>query len=279
MCLKWLQNVNDASKAWSHPKISSLYEKTRPDYNLDSVKYLLEKVGALKKHSDLEPFTIVELGAGTGKFTRAVLKVLKQHNVENFKIISTEPLKSMCDKFKEMVPEVEIIQCSASDLSDFPDHMIDTVLAAQCFHWLYSEEKAIKEIHRILKPLGTLGLIFYYPDRSVPWIRSIEEMLDPKYTAVGQINTYDEKILTPLLNVGFCEVASDVSAFMCCQELDRKDLMERYKTKSVVSASNQDEKMRILEAIEEILTTNANTKYDGKYFFDYVMKIHCFQKF
>ena len=112
-----MEGVNDAAKSWSDPETTSLYEKTRPDYNLDSVKYLLEKVGALKKHSGPEPFTIVELGAGTGKFTRAVLKVLKQHSVQNFKIIATEPIKSMCDKFKDMVPEVDIIQCSASDLS------------------------------------------------------------------------------------------------------------------------------------------------------------------
>ena len=76
----------------------------------------MEKVGALKPHLGPEPFTIVELGAGTGKFTRAVLKVFEKHAVKNFKIIATEPLKEMCEKFKEMVPNVEILQCPASDL-------------------------------------------------------------------------------------------------------------------------------------------------------------------
>ena len=109
--------VNEAAKGWSNPGISNIYEKTRPDYNIDSVEFLLEKVGALEPHLGPEPFTIVELGAGTGKFTRAVLKVFEKRAVKNFKIISTEPLKEMCEKFKEMVPNVEILQCAASDLN------------------------------------------------------------------------------------------------------------------------------------------------------------------
>ena len=112
-----MDSVREAAKAWSNPGISSIYEKTRPNYNLDAVEFLLEKVGALKLHQGPEPFTIVELGAGTGKCTRAVLKVFEKHAVKNFKIISTEPLEAMCEKFKEMVPDVEILQCAASDLN------------------------------------------------------------------------------------------------------------------------------------------------------------------
>ena len=115
--LSKMDSVSKAAKGWSNPGISNIYEKTRPDYNLDSVEFLLDKVGALEPHVGAEPFTIVELGAGTGKFTRAFLKVFEKRAVKNFKIISTEPLKEMCEKFKEMVPDVEIMQCPASDLS------------------------------------------------------------------------------------------------------------------------------------------------------------------
>ena len=111
-----MDTVSEAAKGWSNPGVANIYEKTRPDYNLDSVEFLLEKVGAFKPRSDPEPFTIVEIGAGTGKFTRAVLKVFEKRGVTNFKIQATEPLKEMCEKFKEMVPNVEICQCAAADL-------------------------------------------------------------------------------------------------------------------------------------------------------------------
>ena len=115
--LSKMDSVSEAAKGWSNPGVSNIYEKTRPDYNLDSVEFLLEKVGALQPHLGPEPFTIVELGAGTGKFTRAVMKVFEKRSVKNFKIIATEPLKEMCETFKEMVPNVEILQCAASDLN------------------------------------------------------------------------------------------------------------------------------------------------------------------
>ena len=106
---------NLASKAWSNSSVSDIYEQTRPDYNLDSVEFLLRQLGALQQRS--QEFVITELGAGTGKYTRAMIKVLEQHSSrENVKIIATEPLEEMCDKFKEMVPGVKILQCAASNI-------------------------------------------------------------------------------------------------------------------------------------------------------------------
>ena len=84
--------------------------------NPDSVEFLLQKVGALNTHSKSQPFTIIELGAGTGKFTRAVLRVFDKNSVKNAKIIPTDPMKEMCEKFKEMVPNMEIHQRRADNL-------------------------------------------------------------------------------------------------------------------------------------------------------------------
>ena len=98
------------------PSISDAYERARPGYNTDSVEFLLGKVGAFKTHSASEPFTIVELGAGTGKFTRAALCVFEKRSVKNVKIIATEPIKEMCEKFKETVPTIEIRQRPAHNL-------------------------------------------------------------------------------------------------------------------------------------------------------------------
>ena len=74
---------------------------------------------------------------------------------------------------------------------------VDSILAAQSFHWFYKDQKPLDEIHRVLKPLGMLGLLWYVPDRSVSWIRNIEGMLDPKFEAIADINVYDEKVFTP----------------------------------------------------------------------------------
>ena len=85
-----------------------------------SRQFLLRKLG-LKDHESMDvaapgterPFTILEVGCGTGKFTRVMVEVLKGKNV---KVIASEPLQSMCEQFKVMVPDAEIIQCPAEKI-------------------------------------------------------------------------------------------------------------------------------------------------------------------
>ena len=99
---------------------SANYDNVRQDYPVEAVKFLLRKLG-LKDHESMDgaapgterPFTILEVGCGTGKFTRVMVEVLKGKNV---KVIASEPLQSMCEQFKVMVPDAEIIQCPAEKI-------------------------------------------------------------------------------------------------------------------------------------------------------------------
>ena len=102
---------------------ASNYENIRHDYAFEAVEFLLHKLGLRNKNpTDItdagtdRPCTILELGCGTGKFTRVMLKVLKGKNV---KVIASEPLTSMCEQFRLMVPDTEIIQCAAEKIRKF----------------------------------------------------------------------------------------------------------------------------------------------------------------
>lgn len=92
------------------------YEKVRSDYAVEAVEFLLQKLGVKDNDSGPNscrgdrPFTILELGCGTGKFTRVMVKVLAGKNV---RVIASEPLPSMCEQLKLIVPNTEIIQCAA----------------------------------------------------------------------------------------------------------------------------------------------------------------------
>ena len=105
---------NVARKAFAS---AANYEYVRSEYAVEEVEFLLQKLGV--KDNDApnrtgnRPFTILELGCGTGKFTRVMVKVLTGKKV---KVIASEPLQSMCEQFKLMVPETEIIQCVAEKI-------------------------------------------------------------------------------------------------------------------------------------------------------------------
>lgn len=95
------------------------YEHVRSEYAVEAVDFLLQKLGV--KDNDWpdstgdRPFTILELGCGTGKFTRVMVEVLTGKNV---RVIASEPLQSMYEQFKLMVPDTEIIQCAAEQIRE-----------------------------------------------------------------------------------------------------------------------------------------------------------------
>lgn len=167
-----------------------------------------------------------------------------------------------------------------NDVAGLSDNSVDCILAATSFHWFYKDQKAIEEIHRVLKPKAMLGLIWYLPDRSVSWIKNIEEMLDPKYEALKfGINTYDEKALIPLRDHGgFVNEGADVTSYTYSQEFSLTDVIDRYKGKSVVAAAQEAEKESMLRYIEEEMKTNPETKNKEKYIFKFLKKLHWFQK-
>lgn len=106
--------ANVARKAFAS---AANYEKVRSDYPVEAVEFLLQKLGITDNQASNttgnRPFTILELGCGTGKFTRVMVKLLTGKKV---KVIASEPLQSMCQQFKLMVPETEIIQCAAEKI-------------------------------------------------------------------------------------------------------------------------------------------------------------------
>jgi len=94
---------------------ASSYEIARPNYPVDAVKFFLQNLGFLdeSKASRSGRVRILELGSGTGKFTRIMLEVLKGEDVE---IIASDPLENMCEHFKRVLPETELIQCTAENI-------------------------------------------------------------------------------------------------------------------------------------------------------------------
>ena len=85
---------------------SQIYERSRPSYSKEAVHFLLDKLDiATFGASPNQPLRILELGAGTGKFTGTLQEVLRDSKVQ---IIASEPLPSMRDEFRTKHPDVAI---------------------------------------------------------------------------------------------------------------------------------------------------------------------------
>lgn len=140
------------------------YARGRPDYPDAIVGWLQDRLhlGAHK--------TVVDLGAGTGKFTAYLVKTGAQ-------VIAVEPVKEMRAKIDQTLTTVETLDGTATAIP-LPDNSVDAVTCAQAFHWFATKE-ALTEIHRVLKPRGKFGLIWNVRDESVNWIAELTEIITP----------------------------------------------------------------------------------------------------
>jgi ubiquinone/menaquinone biosynthesis C-methylase UbiE len=140
-----MTNSQIHSTAMGYQKSSDTYEKGRPAYTEEAVFGLAERMKLRPENQ------ILELGAGTGKFTRVLVE--KYPN-----IVAFEPVAAMRDKFAEVLPSIKVYEGTGEKIS-VEDASADAVIVANAFHW-FDSDAALKEIHRVLKPGGSLGLIW-----------------------------------------------------------------------------------------------------------------------
>jgi ubiquinone/menaquinone biosynthesis C-methylase UbiE len=131
------------------------YEKGRPDYPLALDRWLRGEL-ALRKGK-----TALDLGSGTGKFLSRLCRT-------EATIIAVEPVAAMLMQLLDGHPGVEAEQGTAEAIP-LADASVDAVVCAQSFHWFASAE-ALREIHRVLKAGGVLGLVWNIRDESVEWV-------------------------------------------------------------------------------------------------------------
>ncbi len=113
---------------------------------------------------------MVDLAAGTGKFTQLLVS-------SGARIIAVEPLEGMRAKLATHNLGVEIVSGSAEAIP-LPDACVDLVTIAQAFHW-FANERALAEIHRVLRPGGGLALIWNRRDTTQPVQQGLEALMEP----------------------------------------------------------------------------------------------------
>ena len=79
---------------------------------------------------------------------------------------------------------------------------MDVVIAAQSFHW-FANRAAVEEIHRVLAPSGSFGIIWLLEDTSVPWVKDLYEFMRPMFEQNSIAFPYQESRKTAF--AGLCQ--------------------------------------------------------------------------
>ncbi|KAI8800198.1 S-adenosyl-L-methionine-dependent methyltransferase [Cladochytrium replicatum] len=161
------------------------YEAGRPTYPPDVVTCVLNQINSVVASSSHVPPVVVDLAAGTGKFTRLLSAVLPK----SIDFIAVEPSPSMRAKFVELVPHVPMQEGTAGSLP-FSDSSLSAITVAQAFHW-FSTEEALNEFERVLEKGGILVLIWNldHPTGNAPWVQKLRDIYAQHDNDVPQYRT------------------------------------------------------------------------------------------
>eukprot|EP01114_Cavostelium_apophysatum_P022043 TRINITY_DN7846_c0_g1_i1.p1 TRINITY_DN7846_c0_g1~~TRINITY_DN7846_c0_g1_i1.p1 ORF type:complete len:271 (-),score=31.72 TRINITY_DN7846_c0_g1_i1:22-834(-) len=145
------------------------YEKARPSYPEEAISFLAHEIPF--NSSNLR---VLELGSGTGKFTRLLTPFIEDGSIKE--LVAIEPSAQMRQKLIEVVPKVVALEGTAERIP-FENDTIDVVFAAQAFHW-FATTAALQEIHRVLKPGGKFLCIWNLLDGSVDWVHQFRDLFE-----------------------------------------------------------------------------------------------------
>ncbi|MGN0063901.1 MAG: class I SAM-dependent methyltransferase [Nocardioides sp.] len=201
-----------AEPARSFGSVAEAYHRGRPSYPVEAVEWLL---GA-------EPRIVLELGAGTGKLSAVMVDA--GHAVH-----ATEPDPAMLDVLQREVPGCSSKQADAEDVPA-NDNSVDVVVVAQAFHW-FDHERALAEIARILRPDGTLALVWNSPDLRIPWVRRLFDLLGHQDQNTSSV---EHVVNSPLF--GFVEERT----FSTWQDVNRETIVDLALSRSSIASLGAD---------------------------------------
>jgi SAM-dependent methyltransferase len=211
------------------------YVRGRPEYPAEVVGWLAQDLGLAAGK------TVVDLGAGTGKFTKLLTKT-------GATVLAVEPVDAMREQLGLALPEVQTFAGTAQAMP-LPDASADAVVCAQAFHW-FATKDALAEIHRVLKPGGQLGLVWNVRDESVDWVAALTRLITPyegdapRFYKGDWRSPFDGSFFTPLLCTTF-----PYEHVGSAEEV----IVDRFLSVSFIAALPADEKAHVADELRALV--------------------------
>ncbi|OBF15805.1 class I SAM-dependent methyltransferase [Mycobacterium kubicae] len=145
-------------RSLSFGSAAAAYERGRPSYPPEAIDWLLPAAA----------HDVLDLGAGTGKLTTRLVE-------RGLDVIAVDPVPEMLEVLRGSLPQTRALLGTAEEIP-LPDNSVDAVLVAQAWHWV-DPARAVPEVARVLRPGGTLGLVWNTRDERLGWVRELGEII------------------------------------------------------------------------------------------------------
>ena len=217
------------------------YERARPAWPVEAARWLVPEDAQL----------VVEPGAGTGKLTRAVAAL-------GVRVVAVEPDPRMLAVLRGL--GLEGVEGSAEAIP-FDDATADGVVAGSSLHW-FELERALPEIHRVLRPNGRFGFGWNHRDDRHPAIARMGEAVYAAQPRTRGPRWRSRDWRSELAASGrFRNV--ERALFEHVLELPREALGDHLMSYSGVAALPDEERARVLAGVAEVLDSDPSVTGAG----------------
>jgi SAM-dependent methyltransferase len=245
-----------------HDRAARGFERAAEDYELGRPEYPSAAIDVLAFELGIgDGSTVVDLAAGTGKLTRALVPT-------GARVIAVEPVAGMRAQLVKAVPSAEALSGTAEAMP-LADASADAVLVAQAFHW-FDTPRAAREIRRVLRPSGGLGVIWNVWDDSLEWVARMQELVGRHRGDTPQRSTsrWREQLsatglFTPLAERKFANVVHG--------SLDI--LLARTASISFIATLRQSERIKVLDGVRAVVAGHPEAWSHGELAMAYVTQV------
>jgi SAM-dependent methyltransferase len=219
-------------RARSFGRAAAEYEAGRPSYPVEAVAWLLGGVG----------LDVADVGAGTGKLTRALL-------ARGARVVAVEPDEGMRTALTAALPGVRALP-GAGEALPLPDASVDRVTYGQAWHWV-DPEQASAEAARVLRPGGALCLLWNIRDERDPWVRRLGEVMTS--------SAAEEMIAHDRLRIGSGFAPAEHRTFPWANRLTAEQLVAMAASRSYVITATEQRRAAILDGVRALAGERVDT--------------------
>ena len=236
----------DEEGATSFGRVAGRYDRVRPGPPAAALDWLVPAGCRVA----------VDLAAGTGLFTRALLGRVPG-------VTAVEPDPRMREVLARRSAGLDV-RDGRGEAMPLPDGGADAVFVSTAWHWL-DPPRAVPEIARVLRPYGRLGVIWTSRNRDEDWVAELDLLRQDggQHGTAAAVRAYLDGHHTVTLPDGAAFGAAESASFLFSRVMPVADVLDWLATSSNVITAPAAERESGLARCREALLGRAKTPPGG----------------
>jgi SAM-dependent methyltransferase len=249
---------HDAARGFE--RAADAYDRGRPEYPPDAVALV---VAALRLGPGVR---LLDAGAGTGKLSRLVA-------ASGAAVFAVDPADAMIRRAAG--PSGIVPLRAVAEALPFRAGAFDAAAAASAFHW-FDGPRALRELHRAVRPGGRLALLWNARDDGEPWVARLSGIVNRREGRAPRYRKGEWRAAFDAAPGLFAAV--DEAHLRHVHVLAPDAVVDRVLSISFVAAMPEGERAEVLAEVRALLASHPGTAGRAEVALPYRTDVHVYER-